>query len=77
MHQASFLSLLKKRVCFQNIFFFAWTVESKHDDSVSFISAMFFRFDKQYLPTHYLMDNKQKPNNKQENGSMAALFIAI
>lgn len=66
---------LRKEFVFK-IIFFAWTVESKHDDSVSFIPAMFFRFDKQYLPTHYLMDNKQKPNNKQENGSIAALFIA-
>lgn len=31
----------------------------------------------QYLPTDYPMDNKQKPNNKQENGCTAALFITI
>lgn len=36
---------LRKQFAFK-IIFFLWTVESKHDDSVSFISAMFFRFDR-------------------------------
>lgn len=45
VHQANFLSFLENKVCFQQKNF-AWTVERKHDDSLSITFGEFFRFDK-------------------------------